>query len=147
MSWKKLIQAKINEFFRNDLVIRITASESLCRITKIHAALHEPHILWQVCKEFPRYKSYVHLAVLLIGMLFCGKWFSSCQKCGERSNALTEHIKLYCPSADTLRYALWRRLFSGFGVKFYRQFISLSPSDQVNALLSLYLSLCHHLIK
>ena len=97
----------------------------------------------KVCKEFPRYKSYVHLAVFLIGMLFCGKWFSSCQKCGERSNALTEHMILYCPSANTLRYVLWRRLFSRFDVEFYRQFISLSPSDQVNALFSGFYGLMH----
>ena len=33
-------------------------------------------------------------------------------------------------------YMLWRKLFSRFGVEFFMRFISLSPSDQVNALFS-----------
>ena len=32
------------------------------------------------------------MTVRLIGMLFGGKWFSLCNKCGERTDAMTEHI-------------------------------------------------------
>ena len=74
-AWKKLVRDKINETSRRELITRVTASESLCRITRIHAVLHEPHILWSLCKEFPRYRRQVQMAVRLIGMLFSGKWF------------------------------------------------------------------------
>ena len=133
---KKLVRAKIDEAFRHDLTMRVTNSDSLFRITKIHAVLHEPHILWSFCKIFPRYRKQVHMTVPLIGMLFNGKWSSLCYKCGERTDAMTEHIILYCPSTNTFRFVLWRKLFSRFGVEFYRRFRSLSPSDQVNALFS-----------
>ena len=49
-SWKKLIRAKINEVFRSELLMRVTTSESLCRLTRIHSVLHEPHILWFLVK-------------------------------------------------------------------------------------------------
>ena len=75
-SWKKLIRTKINEAFRQELAMRVTTSESLSRITRIHAVLHEPHILWSLCKEFTRYGRQVQMAVRLIGMIFGGKWFS-----------------------------------------------------------------------
>ena len=140
-SWKKLIRAKINEVFRRELLMRVTTSESLCRLTRIHSVLHEPHILWSLSKAFPRYKRQVLLAVRLIGMLFTGKWYSSCQKCGEKSNAIAEHILLFCPSTNTFRFTLWRKLFTRFGVEFFRQFRSLSPSDQVDALFSGYYGL------
>ena len=58
------------------------------------------------------------------------------QKCGEKSNAIAEHILLFCPSANTFRFTLWRKLFTRFGVELFRQFRSLSPSDQVDALFS-----------
>ena len=135
-SWKNLIRVKITDFFRNDLARSVTTSESLCRLTKIHAVLHEPNILWYLCKNFPSFKTYIHMAMRLIGMLFCGKWLSICQKCGEKSFPLTEHILLYCPGTNTFRYVLWRRLLKRFGVDFYKQFTTLSPSDQVNALFS-----------
>ena len=51
-----------------------------------------------------------------------------CDKCGERTDAMTEHILLYCPSANTFRFVLWRKVFSHFGVEFFGRFISLSPS-------------------
>ena len=55
----------------------------------------------------------------------------------ERTDAMTEHILLYCPSANTFRFVLWKKFFFlHFGVEFFRQFISLSLSNQVNALLS-----------
>ena len=76
------------------------------------------------------------MAMRLIGMLFCGTWLSVCQKCDEKSFPLTEHILLYCPGTNTIRNVLWRRLLMRFGVDFYKQFITLSPSDQVNALFS-----------
>ena len=113
-SWKKLIRAKINEVFRRELLMRVTTSESLCRLTRIHSVLHEPHILWSLSKAFPRYKRQVLLAVRFIGMLFTGKWYSSCQKCGEKSNAIAEHILLFCPSTNTFRFTLWRKLFTRF---------------------------------
>ena len=69
-------------------------------------------------------------------MLFTGKWYSSCQKCGEKSNAIAEHILLFCPSTNIFKFTLGRKLFTRFGVKFFRQFRSLSPSDQVDALFS-----------
>ena len=116
--------------------MRVTTSKSLSRITRIHAVLQEPHILWSLCKEFPQYGRQVQMTVRLIGMLFGGKWFSLCNKCRERTDAMTELILLYCPSANTCRFVLWKKLFSHFGVEFFRQFISLSPSNQVNALLS-----------
>ena len=50
------------------------------------------------------------MAVRLIGMLFGGKWFSLCNKCGERTDAMTEHILLYCPSANTFRFVLWKKV-------------------------------------
>ena len=40
-SWKKLIRTKINEAFRQELAMRVMISESLSRITRIHAFLHE----------------------------------------------------------------------------------------------------------
>ena len=126
----------MNETSRRELITRVTASESLCRITRIHAVLHEPHILWSLCKEFPRYRRQVQMAVRLIGMLFSGKWFSLCTKCGERTDALAEHILLYCPSSNAFRFVLWQKLFSHFSVEFYGRFISLAPCDQVNALFS-----------
>ena len=103
---KKLVRDKINKTSRRELITRVTASESLCRITRIHAVQHEPHILWCLCKEFPRYRRQVQMVIRLIGMLFSGKWFSLCTKCGERTDALAEHILLYCPSSNTFRFVL-----------------------------------------
>ena len=116
--------------------MRVTTSESLCRLTRIHPVLHEPNILWSLSKAFPRYKRQVLLAVRFIGMLFTGKWYSSCQKCGEKSNVIAEHILLFCPSTNTFWFTLWRKVFTRFGVELFRQFRSLSPSDQVDALFS-----------
>ena len=56
MLGKKLVRDKINETSRRELITRATASESLCRFTRIHAVLHEPHILRSLCKEFPGYR-------------------------------------------------------------------------------------------
>ena len=39
-------------------------------------------------------------------------------------------------STNTFRFTLWRKLFTRFGVELFRQFRSLSPSDQVDALFS-----------
>ena len=58
--------------------MRVKSSESLSCITRIYAVLHEPHILWSLCKEFPRYGRQVLMAVRLIGMLFGGKCFLLC---------------------------------------------------------------------
>ena len=68
--------------------------------------------------------------------MFCGKWFSVCHKCGEKSISLTEHILLFCPSNNKFRNVLWRKFIARFGFDFYIRFISLSASDQVNSLLS-----------
>ena len=108
-SWKKLVRAKIDVVFRHELTMRVTTSESLFHITRIHDVLHEPHILWALCKGFPRYKRQVQMAVLLIGNIFSGKWFSLCKTCGERTDTMAEHILLYCPSANTFRFVLWRK--------------------------------------
>ena len=107
-------ETKINEVFRCKLLMRVTTSESLYRLTRIHSALHEPHILWSRSKAFPRYKREVLLAVRFIGILFTGKWYSSCQKCGKKSNAIAEHILLFCPSTNTFRFTLWRKLLTRF---------------------------------
>ena len=69
------------------------------------------------------------MAVRLIGMLFGGKWFSLCNKCGERTDAMTEHILLYCPSANT--FCVVEKVIFGLWC--------------LNSLDNLYL--CHHLIK
>ena len=116
--------------------MRVTTSESLFCLTRIHFVLYKPHILWSLYKEFPRYKRQVQMSIRLIVMLFSGKWFSSCKTCGERTDTIAEHILLYCPSANNFRFVLWRKLFSRFGFEFFMRVTFLWPSDQVNALFS-----------
>lgn len=137
LSWKKLVRKKINALYRDELLTRISTSEPVSRISKVHANIPLcPHVFWIFCKECPRYKKYVYVAVRLIGLMFCGKWSSMCQRCGEKSSSPTDHILLFCPSNNAFRSVLWRKLIARFGFDFYIKFISLSASDQVNSLLS-----------
>ena len=56
------------------MLMKITASESVSRIFKIHTKIpFHPYVFWLFCRECPRYKKYVHLAIRLIGLMFCGK--------------------------------------------------------------------------
>ena len=106
-SWQKLVREKINALYRDEMLMRITASELVSRIVQVHTRIpFHPHEFWLLCRECPRYEKYVHLAIRLIGLMFCGKWFSMCHKCGEKSISLTEHILLYCPSNNKFRNVL-----------------------------------------
>ena len=96
------------------------------------------------CREYPRYKKYAHLAVSLIGLMFCGRWLSLCHKCGENSISLVEHILLFCPSNHNFRNVLWQKLIARFGSAFYITFISLSATEQVNSMLSGFGTLLDH---
>ena len=76
--WKNIVREKINALHRDEMLMRITASESVFRIFKVHTKIpFHPHVFLLFCIECPRYKKYVHLAIRLIGLMFCGKWFST----------------------------------------------------------------------
>ena len=108
-SWKNLIRVKVTDFFRNDLVRSVTISESSCRLTKIHAVIYEPYILWHLCKIFLSLHTYDHA---LNWDVILWKMASNMSKSGEQSFPLTEHILLYCPGTKTFRYVFWRRLLN-----------------------------------
>ena len=137
ISWKKVVREKINALYIDEMRTRISSSESLPRIYKVHIGIPlHPHAFWVFCREYPRYKKYAHLAVRLIGLMFCGRWLSLCHKSGENSISLVEHILLFCPSNHNFRNVLWQKLIARFGFVFYISFISLPSSEQVNSLLS-----------
>lgn len=71
-------------------------------------------------------------AVRLIGLVFVGKGFSMCHKCGEKSVSLTEHILFNCARV-TISLG---KLIARIGFDLHTNFISLSDADQVNSLLS-----------
>ena len=133
-SWKKIVREKINALYRDEMLMRITASESFSRIFKVHTKIPFHFILMYFgyfVENVHATKKYAHLAIRLIGLMFCGKWFSMCHKCSEKSISLTKHILLFCPSNNKFR----NKLIARFGFDFYTK-ISLSASDQVNSLLS-----------
>lgn len=136
-AWKKFIRHTINNFYRNDLMSRLTPVNSYNRILKIHVDItFGPHVLWKLSKDCPRFKNMVQVAIRFLGMLFSGKWPRKCCNCDENILSETEHLLLYCPKTDSFRKVLWHRLFGRFGVQFYNKFKSLSPSDQVDGMFS-----------
>ena len=145
IAWKKVLREKIDILYRDEMLTRISSSESLPRIFKVHIGIpFHPHAFWGFCREYPRYKKYAHLAVRLIGLMFCGRWLSLCHKCGENSISLVEHILLFCPSNHNFRNVLWQKLIARFGFAFYITFISLSATEQVNSMLSGFGTLLDH---
>ena len=100
-------------------------------------------LFWILCRVHPRYKKYAHVAVRLIGLMFCGRWRSPCQKCGENVVSITEHVLLFCRSNNYFRAELWQKLIKRFGLAFYIACISLSVSEQVNTLLSGFSNMLH----
>ena len=62
-----------------------------------------------------------------------------CKKCGQNYNCSpSEHLILYCNKNENICMKLWETLIVRFGNTFYRWFISLSPFDQIVALLSTF---------
>ena len=145
IAWKKVVREKIDTLYRDEMLTRISSSESLPRISKVHVGIpFHPHAFWFFCREYPRYKKYAHLAVRLIGLMFCGRWLSLCHKCCENSISLVEHILLFCPSNHNFRNVLWQKLIARFGFAFYITFITLSATEQVNSMLSGFGTLLDH---
>ena len=137
VAWKNIVRSKINALHTDDMLIRINSSELVSRIVHLHSGLSSyPHAFWILCREHPRYKKYAHVAVRLIGLMFCGRWRSPCHICGENVVSITEHVLLFCRSNSYFRTELWQKLIKRFGLAFYIEYISLSVSEQVNALLS-----------
>ena len=64
-------------------------------------------------------------------------------KCGENVVSITKHILLFCQSNSYFRTELWQKLIKRFGLAFYIAYISLSASEQVNALLSGFSNMLH----
>ena len=109
---KKVVREKINTLYRDEMLMRTSSYESLPRIYKVQMGIpFHPHAFVVFCREYPSYKKYVHLAVRLIWLMFCGRWLSLCHKCGENSISLVEYILLSCPSShnfrNVLHYTLW----------------------------------------
>ena len=111
------------------MLIRIISSELVSRIVDLHSGLSSyPHAFWILCREHLRYKKYAHVAIRLIGLM--------CHKCGENVVSITEHVLLFCRGNSYFRRELWQKLIKRFGSAFYIAYISLSVSEQVNALQS-----------
>ena len=143
VAWKNVVRSKINALHRDDMLIRINFSELVSRIVHLHSGLSSyPHAFWILCREHPRYKN-AHAAVRLIGLMLRGRWRSPCHKCGENVVSITEHVLLFCRSNSYFRTELWQKLIKQFGLAFYIAYISLSVSEQVNALLSGFSNMLH----
>ena len=138
--WKKIIREKIDTFYKTQLLNKITHSDSLSRILRVHTVISiEPHILWQFSKTYPCYRKSVQMAVRLIGMLFCGRRLLHCGRCNEPNFNMTEHILLlllFCSCTETFRIQFWSRFVTTFGIGNFNELKALTPASQVDAMLS-----------
>ena len=83
------------------------------------------HVLFGLCVS-------CQAALKILSLLFHSGGIIFCKVCGQRySCSPSEHIVLYCKNNETIRMEYER-----FGCNFYLWFISLSPFNQIIALLS-----------
>ena len=128
---------KTDTFYKTQLLNKITHSDSLSRILRVHTVISiEPHILWQFSKTYPFYRKSVQMAVRLIGMLFCGRRLLHCGRCNEPNFNMTEHILLFCSCTKTFRIQFWSRFVTTFGIGNFNELKALKPASQVDAMLS-----------
>lgn len=137
-AWKDLIKTKINSCVATEWQERILHDNNLCQFAMIHDT-YEPCKFWTFSKSNSKYLKYSQICVKLIALLFTESGTLYCRACGLFYNSsFTEHVILYCKSTTVPRIKLWDRLLSRFGVQNYKTFISLTPYDQVIALLTAF---------
>lgn len=98
--------------------------------------INKEYVLWEVCREFPKYYPFTQKAVRMLGLMFSGKWVRTCHFCQEAILSPTEHMLLFCRKTNRFREILLRRLILKFGLKFFSDFISEPPNSQLEMLFS-----------
>lgn len=134
-AWKRLVHEKLSVTYSEDLLQKISSSESLSRFMLIHCG-YCPYNMYQISKETPKYIRTTKIAVRLLGLMFNFQTRLACRACGVLSSALTEHILLYCKENEMFRTKLWEKLLCRFGIGFFNRLIALSPATQVDNLFS-----------
>ena len=138
-SWNRLVKTKINMNVENQWCEKISNDASLQPFLQIHRK-YEPCVFWTFCKKNYKYKKYCQATVKMLSLLFFHSQSTLyCKTCGQNYNCSpSEHLILYCNKNENIRMKLWETLIVRFGNTFYRWFISLSPFDQIVALLSTF---------
>ena len=135
-SWNRLVRTTIDEKVKDLWKHRITSDITLQPFLGIHDKF-EPCAIWVMCKNNYKYKKFCQAALKILSLLFHRGGIIFCKVCGQcYSCSPSEHIVLYCKNNENIRMKLWKDLSERFGCNFYLWFISLSPFNQVIALLS-----------
>ena len=135
-SWNRLVRTTIDEKVKDLWKHRITSDITLQPFLGIHDKF-EPCAIWVMCKNNYKYKKFCQAALKILSLLFHRGGIIFCKVCGQcYSCSPSEHIVLYCRNNENIRMKLWKDLSERFGCNFYLWFISLSPFNQVIALLS-----------
>ncbi|MES9880824.1 MAG: reverse transcriptase family protein [Sedimenticola sp.] len=136
-TWKSIVNKAVNVYAECKWHDRMQTDTTLSKYKHIHTVVNPFH-MWYLSKLYPKYSRQCKNSVFLLAKLFDYERSVCCVKCGICTQSIAEHIILYCWKVDQCRDKFWRLVFDTFGETVYLRYMSLSGTDQIQAMFSGY---------
>ncbi|MES9881493.1 MAG: reverse transcriptase family protein [Sedimenticola sp.] len=136
-TWKRVVSNVINTYEETEWKDRMSADETLCTYKDIHTQL-KPCDIWEFSKRNPKYSKQCKTTMYVLCKLYDYRRDVRCLKCGMLVQSISEHIIIECAKTEQCRLDFWRIIYVNFGITLYTRFISLSVTDQIQAMFSGY---------
>jgi hypothetical protein len=133
--WKNIIKKHISTQVDFEYHNKSISDNCIREFISIHNEFI-PCSIWRFCEIYRDYLTYCRTVVVIMSKLFSRDYDTICIKCKMSTNAIAEHLVLFCLRNDSLRQNMWKNLHKYVGDELYEQLCNLSPRNQLIEIIS-----------